>query len=291
MISIQGSGLRCAGLMRVASVLLTGTMLSACGASGAVTPGSSKITIHGCGGPVLNSAERQVRCSGGGLAFVGVDAGYNAYSARTAALQYAAQATTSDGTVAADGTGTASSDPNDGTVNVAVNDSTNGLQYNVAFIQAHFIGEGTTVANGVTLYKDSVNGIATGDFTDHNGVAWHAVGTPDADGVNTTVTLTSSAGAGGTVKFSNNSLSPSLAAQAVARAPQSTRHTLGVAAKIAVAAAAVSSVMFSVAAASAMTGNVPVAVAAAAVGAGAAVVAAAAAAADADEKDKTGKKC
>jgi hypothetical protein len=274
--------------------LLSVVLVQGCSVNGSAPAPHGETRVQ-CG-VVSNSSERVPQCfnGGGGDPYLGSEGGYNVYGARPVPLQYRSSSADSSGTTAGSGTGSAVSDPSDGTEHITVDDAADNLSYDVTNINAHFIGEGaTTLPTGVTITKNSAAGTAVADFVDASGTAWHAVGTVDPDNVNVDVTLTNSAGVSSAGKYAISLWAPSfISAMARERAVQGLRHTMAPsAAKVAIAAGTVAGVMGLVAGAAFATGFVPAGFVATGLAIGAAVVAGIAQSADQDEKDKAQKKC
>lgn len=225
------------------------------------------------------------------LAYVGLEHSYSVYGATTGTAQYQSATQDSSAIDTGAGAGSITLDPYDGTETINVTDYERNIAYQVKTLSPHFIGEGTTtLANGVSIRKDTLNGIAVANYTDVYGTAWSASGTADPDGISIDVTLTSSTGYSDTSKY-NKTWAPSLLALNDARVALGSRHTMGRAGDVAIAAGIVGGVMSAVGAVTAAMGLLPATGVAFAIVAGAAVVFGVATKMDNDEKDKAGKKC
>lgn len=283
------------------AVALSVTLTAGCVGSDAVVPPSPNKSLR-CGVPT-NSVSRAIDVlsplcgsTGGGYAYEGDENGYGVYSRTDSSTTFSGYTTTPS--LSTEGTSTASitTDAYDGTVTATVNDpNLSTVPIQVQYINGHFLVDGWNAEpSGASLYKDSVNNVAYGIFTDSQGIAWRADGTVDSNGTSVDVVVTNSRGQSFSGNYPAAIWAPSYGSAvplAEGRAPLALKQMKD-AARVAVVAGVVSGVMLTFAAGAALVpGGQLIAGYAGLAGAAAGLVSVTAAAIDYNEKQKSGAKC
>jgi hypothetical protein len=176
-----------------ALMLCAGALVAGCSGAPATIPSAAAV-VPQCGLVVMGDA-RAPRCGTGGYLLAGTQDGYSVYRQpySTTSTTYSGYATNADGTTEGSSSGTASSDPANGSYSVSANvPAVSSQPIPIAILDSNYYGLGTVqLPGGITLQNNGATATAT--FA-RNGVTWNLYASMDPDGQNVDVTYALSTG-------------------------------------------------------------------------------------------------